>query len=218
MVFTNLTPQLSFSLQTTFTCSKPASTEGTDDDKVKNEDDILDGNWEEWRLPLSKKRNSYDSFGGNSLTHRGNARLMIQRESNLPTHQRTQVKHYLDPAALAPSLSTAAISKTAPLAATSHLRSVGQEIRQEDISELKQSRYDLYSSGRSYQPRCMKIHHGGDRACWSKNNGGGEKHAAKLWQRMEEEARGDGVLEDTIPLLKDEGQTVYSIPPSEFLI
>ena len=218
MIFTNLTPQLSFSLQTTFTCSKPASTEETNEDKVKNEDDILDGSWEEWRLPLSKKRNSYDSFGGNSLTHRGNAPLMIQRESNLSIDQQSQVKHYLDPAALAPSLSTAAISKTTPLVATSHLRSVGQEIRQEDISELKQSRYDLRGSGRTHQPKCMRLRHGLGMACRDKNNGGGGKHAAKLWQRMEEEARGDGVLDDKTPLLKNEGQSVYSIPPSEFLV
>jgi len=217
-VFTTLTPQLSFSLQTTFTCSNTRVPGESDDGKdIASEDDTLDDKWEEWHLP-STRRPSYDMFDSYALNHRGYTSLVIRRESNLSADQQSKIKHYLDPAALTPALSTATMSKMSPLVSSSHLQSVGQKIREEDISELNKSRYDLYNSGRSYQPRCMRMSRGGDRACWSKNNGGGEKHAAKLWQRMEEEARTDTVLEDKTPLLKNEGQTVYSIPPTELLV
>jgi hypothetical protein len=124
------------------------------------------------------------------------------------------MKHYLDPAALAPVLSTKVLTRVDSFTSSSEdEKLVGQEMRVEEVSELKQSRYDLYSSGRQHQPRCMKTRHGGDPACWTKNNGGGGMHAAKLWQRMEEEARSEGVVDDNKILVEaGEGQIVYQIP------
>jgi hypothetical protein len=211
-VFTTLTPQLAFTLQTTFLCSKtPASEEGD-----QNEYEDLDTKWEEWRLPSKKQSSSgpYGSMGPNShgLNHRGYTPLVIHRESNLSVDQQSKLKHYLDPAALAPSLSTSIISNVTPLKSTSGLKIVGHENREEGESELKQSRYDLYSSGRGYQSPCMKARHMGDPSCYMRRNGGASSHAAKLWQRMVEEKKGGEAVIETNKAKEISGQTVYRVP------
>jgi hypothetical protein len=206
-VFTTLTPQLSFTLQTTFLCSKTPASEGEGN---QNEDETLDAKWEEWKLPAKKQSSSspFGSMGSYGLNHRGYTPLVIHRESNLSVDQQSRLKHYLDPTALAPALSESILSHITPLESSAQLNLVGHENIVEEESELKQSRYDLYSSGRGYQPRCMRVQ-SRDRVCW--NNGGGGMHAAKLWQRMEEEKKG-GVVVDTVKAKEVEGQKVYRIP------
>jgi len=90
---------------------------------------------------------------------------------------------------------------------------VGHENREEGESELKQSRYDLYSSGRGYQSPCMKARHMNDPSCYMRRHGGGNSHAAKIWQRMEEEKKqgGDAVV-NTNNAKEASGQTVYRVP------
>jgi hypothetical protein len=213
-VFTTLTPQLSFTIQTTFLCSKTPGSEA--DDQNGYED--LDAKWEEWRLP-TKKQSSSDpygsmgSFSSQGLNHRGYTPLVIHRESNLSVDQQSKLKHYLDPAALTPALSTSIITNVAPLKSSSDLKLVGHENREEGESELKQSRYDLYSSGRGYQSPCMKARNMGDPSCYMRRHGGASSHAAKLWQRMEEEKKqGGDAVKDTNKAKEVSGQTVYRVP------
>jgi hypothetical protein len=211
-VFTTLTPQLSFTLQTTFLCSKtPPSEEG---DQNGYED--LDAKWEEWRLPTKQQSSdpygSMGSFSSQGLNHRGYTPLVIHRESNLSEDQQSKLKHYLDPAAIAPSLSASIISNISPLKSSAGLKLVGHENREEGESELKQSRYDLYSSGRGYQSPCMKSRHMGDPSCYMRRHGGASSHAAKLWQRMEEEKKGGEAVVDTNKAKEISGQKVYRVP------
>ena len=212
-VFTTLTPQLSFSLQTTFLCTKsPASEVEGDQDGYED----LDAKWEEWRLPTKKQSSSdpygsmgsYNSYG---LNHRGFTPLVVHRESNLSVDQRSKVKHYLDSSALAPALSQSIISSISPLKSSTVFKLVGHENKEEGESELKQSRYDIYSSGRGYQPRCMRSSFRYVN-CWNQNNGGGGMHAAKLWQRMVEEKKSEAAVVDTNKAKDASGQTVYRIP------
>jgi len=154
-------------------------------------------------------------MGPNShgLNHRGYTPLVIHRESNLSVDQQSKLKHYLDSTALAPALSDSIISNTTPLKSSSGLKLVGHENREEGESELKQSRYDLYSSGRGYQSPCMKARHMNDPSCYMRRHGGGNSHAAKIWQRMEEEKKqgGDAVV-NTNNAKEASGQTVYRVP------
>jgi len=211
-VFTSLTPQLSFTLQTTFLCSKTQP----EVDGDPNEYEDLDAKWEEWRLP-TKKQSSSDPFGSmgsfssRGLNHRGYTPLVIHRESNLSVDQQSKLKHYLDPTALAPRLSNSIVSSIVPLKSSAQLKLVGHENREEEEIELKQSRYDLYSSGRGYQSLCMKARHAGDPSCYRRNGGGGS-HAAKLWQRMEEEKKSSEAVLETNKAKDAPGQTVYRVP------
>ena len=211
-VFTSLTPQLEFSLQSTFLCSKTPP-EG---DGEQNEYEDLDAKWEEWRLP-TKKQSSTDPFGSMSpfssrgLNHRGYTPLVIHRESNLSVDQQSKLKHYLDPSALAPRLSNSIVSSIVPLKSSAQLKLVGHENREEEEIELKQSRYDLYSSGRGYQSLCMKSRRAGDPSCYRRNGGGGS-HAAKLWQRMEEEKKSSEAVLETNKAKDVSEQAVYRVP------
>ena len=211
-VFTSLTPQLSFTLQTIFLCSKTPPEVAGD----QNEYEDLDAKWEEWRLP-TKKQSSSDPFGSmgsfrsHGLNHRGYTPLVIHRESNLSVDQQSKLKHYLDPTALAPALSSSIISSTTPFKSSAQLKLVGHENREEEEIEMKQSRYDIYSSGRGYQSLCMKSRHAGDPSCYRRNGGGGS-HAAKLWQRMEEEKKSSEAVLETNKAKDVSGQTVYRVP------
>jgi len=212
-VFTSLTPQLEFSLQSTFLCSKTPP-EG---DGEQNEYEDLDAKWEEWRLP-TKKQSSSDPFGSMSpyssrgLNHRGYTPLVIHRESSLSVDQQSKLKHYLDPTALAPALSNSIVSRITPLNPSSQLQLVGHENRVEEEIELKQSRYDLYQSGRGYQSRCRRARFGGEPSCLRRNNGGDRSHAAKLWQRMEEEKKSSKAVVETNKAKGVSDQTVYRVP------
>jgi hypothetical protein len=212
-VFTTLTPQLSFTLQTTFLCSKTPTSEG---EKDQNEYEDLDARWDEWRLPSKKQSSSgpYGSMGPQShgLNHRGYTPLVIHRESNVSVDQQSKLKHYLDPAAFAPALSASIISSITPLKSSSGLKSVGHESREEEEGDLKQSRYDLYLSGRGYQSPCMKARHMGDPSCYMRRHGGASSHAAKLWQRREEEKKGGEAVVNAVSAKEAEGQTVYRVP------
>jgi hypothetical protein len=211
-VFTTLTPQLSFTLQTTFLCSKTPASEGEGD---QDEYEDLDAKWDEWRLSTKQQSSSgpYGSMGPyHGLNHRGYTPLVIHRESNLSVDQQSKLKHYLDPAASAPALSASIISSITPLKSSSALKVVGHENRVEEEGELKQSRYDLYLSGRGYQSPCMKARHMGDPSCYRRNSGGASSHAAKLWQRLEEEKKSGEAVVDTNKVKEISGQTVYRIP------
>ena len=213
-VFTTLTPLLSFSLETTFLCTKTSSTNG---EGQRTEDEALDVEWHEWSLPTKKPSSSdlfemsgyFNSYG---LNHRGSTPLVIRRESNLSAEQRSELKHYLDPNALAPGLSGSAVSGITPLRSSSELRLVGHENREEAEGELKQSRYDLYQSGRGYQSRCRRTRFGGEPSCLRRNNGGDRSHAAKLWQRMEEEKKSSEAVVETNKAKDVSEQAVYRVP------
>jgi hypothetical protein len=154
-------------------------------------------------------------MGPNShgLNHRGYTPLVIHRDSNLSVDQQSKLKHYLDPAAFAPALSASIISNISPLKSSAGLKLVGHENREEEEGDLKQSRYDLYLSGRGYQSPCMKARNMGGPSCYWRHNGGANSHAAKLWQRMEEEKKqgGDAVV-NTDKAKEISGQTVYRVP------
>jgi hypothetical protein len=178
-------------LQTAFLCAKPADPASVEKNE-KSETEKLDEEWQEWTLPTTVK--SRTSLGGRLSRysrHTGTLPLYIHRNSNLTPDQQSRLVHYLDPAAKAPRLSSTIISKIVPLTDDSEFELVEQVNRKEEGSELKQSRYDLYASGRQHQPRCAR-RNGNIDGCWSQNNGGGGMHAAKLWQRMEEEKKAGG--------------------------
>jgi len=190
-VFSTLTPHLQFQLQTAFLCAKPADP-ASPDVKEKTESEKLDEEWEEWTLPTkTKSRTSLGGHPSRYLRHTGTLPLHIHRDSNLTPERQGQLVHYLNPAALAPRLTSTIISQITPLTSESKMdfELVGQVNRKEEVSELKQSRYDLYASGRQHQPRCAR-RNGNIDGCWSQNNGGGGMHAAKLWQRKEQEKKG----------------------------
>lgn len=159
----------------------------------KTESEKLDEEWEEWALPVkSKSRTSLGGHPSRYLRHTGTLPLHIHRDSNLTPEQQSRLVHYLNPAAKAPRLSSSIRSDITRLTtdSDSDFELVGQVNRKEEVSELKQSRYDLYASGRQHQPRCAR-RNGNIDGCWSQNNGGGGMHAAKLWQRMEAEKKTD---------------------------
>jgi hypothetical protein len=179
--FTTFTPQISFNLHTSFLC-----TQQIDPEETKSEDETLDAEWEEWRLPSLKRkqRSNMPSFLS-SMDHTGGMSIKIVRPSSVDPARQALLKHYSDPTAKAPLLSTQILSKPIMLKDESTLVLVGLENRDEGEQELKQWRYDLWSSGRQRQPRCRRGENEG--GCWNLNNGGGGMHAAKLWQRFERE-------------------------------
>jgi hypothetical protein len=183
--------QISKKLQTAFLCARPVDPASAEQEE-KSESEKLDQEWQEWSLPT--KVSTRTTLGGppsRYLRHTGSLPLHIHRQSNLTPEQQSQLVHYLDPAAKAPRLSSTIISKIVPLTDDSEFELLGQVNRKEEGSELKQSRYDLYASGRQHLPRCAR-RNGNVDGCWSQNNGGGGMHAAKLWQRMEEEKKAGG--------------------------
>jgi hypothetical protein len=58
----------------------------------------------------------------------------------------------------------------------------------------------------------MKSRHMGDPSCYMRRHGGASSHAAKLWQRMEEEKKGGEAVVDTNKAKEISGQTVYRVP------
>jgi hypothetical protein len=52
----------------------------------------------------------------------------------------------------------------------------------------------------------------GDPSCYMRRHGGASSHAAKLWQRMEEEKKGGDTVVDTNKAKEISGQKVYRVP------
>lgn len=185
--FTTILSEIRIDLRTTFLCAIPPDAE----EVQPSEAEKLDNEWEEYRLPLKSKKASRKGFPGmhsRGLQHHGTLPFPITRPSSLDPNQKVKLKHYLDSGAKAPLLSTETLSETRPLSDDLELPLVGDIVRNEEEYELKQSRYDLYRSGRQHQPRCRGGP--GQGGCWNRNNGGGGNHAAKLWQRKEREQQG----------------------------
>jgi hypothetical protein len=177
--FVTFTPQLTFELHTIFLCGKKETVK----EEPKTADEILDGEWEEWRLEYIRETESPIDFYSNSMTHTGAYNIDIARPSSLDSARRALVVEYLNATARAPALSDEIISTIRTFDDEETLELVNLTTRDENESELRQSRYDLYGSQRRLEPRCHNIR--GPEACWRMNNGGGGMHAAKLWQRLE---------------------------------
>ncbi|KAE8542879.1 hypothetical protein D1P53_000942 [Cryptococcus gattii VGV] len=160
------------SLHTTFLCENSTSDFAVDEVSAdESRYTERDAEWSEFRLPPktdeSKSRKSQRQ--GRSLNHDGSipfaVRLMSEEAVvDMPVH-------YLEPQALAPVLSLD--SKL-----VSDYPRVGSNLREEDPTQLKKSRYADGIRGLS-RSRTMR------------NNGGLWMHAARLWQAAENKDQKD---------------------------
>lgn len=159
-------------LRTTFLCENSTSDFVVDEVSADESQYIeRDAEWSEFRLPPktdeSKSRKSQRR--GRSLNHDGSipfaVRLMSEEAVvDMPVH-------YLEPQALAPVLSLD--SKL-----VSDYPRVGSNLREEDPTQLKKSRY---ADGNRHLSRSRTM----------RNEGGLRMHAARLWQAAENKGQKD---------------------------
>lgn len=185
MTFQTLVSRISIDLHPSFHCSIPEKPTSQTPETAESLSRDRDKGWTEYSLPAispDPSQRSRDFREARSLQHHATVNLDMLVLS--PATDGTPVLHYLDLAALAPSISLS----SSPSEVVFTL--VGCELRVETVSELRKSTYGAGDMARERrgggQPPNFR---------WDENGGGGWMHAAKLWQGSERR-RGMGVERD----------------------